>query len=235
MKKANICFSVSLDEERQGIQALDREYQVVVRRIALTAINSRRRVNHLPKNILVHIFSLVRNPQPNSPQPDYRSLLSISQVCKAWRQFTHEDSLHVRRLWACGFCWIDPLCLHPQLLNLILKRSGDALVNLSLNLENGSPDRVDWCSQNISHLRSFQIQARNPDDFAWIACAEGDHLEALYLHFHHSIHNVNPLPRLCNGKTPRLRDLRLNGVRFHGKAENTPILSHSKSPYMTKS
>ncbi|KAK7689006.1 hypothetical protein QCA50_007697 [Cerrena zonata] len=205
--------SSSPNEESKRLEQFSDECNTAYRNLCFT-INARKKINRLPLNILGQIFHSVLLPEPNA-HTDFKSLISVTQVCRFWREFTSDNShVTIKQLWAS--CWIDPLRLHPELLKVILQRSGDALLSVCLDLHNSHRELVDWCSLNISRMRALTLQSRNPSDFTWLPNADGKHLEALYLNYypHPPRHDENPLPQLCNGNTPKLRNLWMNGIRL---------------------
>lgn len=183
-------------------------------RIAAAA-NTRRLISRLPGNVLLEIFHLTLSETEVEDRPGAKlyALLQLSHVCKAWRQLASEDSPAVRRLWASR--QIDILKIDERFLSLILCRSGNSLLNIICH----GGRKTDRCAQHISRIRCLDIRSKCPHDFSWLAHADGSRLETLQLKCSPEDcccknGDPNPLSCLCNGKTPSLRRLCLQGVRL---------------------
>ncbi|KAK7689010.1 hypothetical protein QCA50_007701 [Cerrena zonata] len=198
-------------EIQRRLDRLERGY-IAARQELCFALNKSRKIYHLPLNILGMIFQLVLLPQAGG-HADYKSLISVTQVCRTWRRFICDSSqTPIKQLWA--YCWVELQQLHPQQLSLILQRAGDLPISVSLDLKDDRPDLVDWCTQNISHIQALNLQSPNLSDFAWLSKADSVRLEALYLTYRPQtpLHDENPLPQFHT--TPKLRTLWMTGIRL---------------------
>ena len=171
----------------------------------------------LPPKILIHIFHSVINTGPTELS-DMKSLLSVTHVCRKWREVACGNSPYSQGLWAWGR--IDPSILRPELLDLILHRAGSRSLRVSLKLRNApqasvSKDGLNWVIKNFGRIEAMALESDVLNDFAWLPTANGDSIRALELSYAvGGGGGGGPLAKLCDDCMPRLRELRLSGVRL---------------------
>ncbi|KIJ47980.1 hypothetical protein M422DRAFT_45476 [Sphaerobolus stellatus SS14] len=175
-----------------------------------TIHNSRTPVNVLNEDILYNIFSIIIFLNPDHGM---KSILSISQVCRRWR----EIALRCPRLW--GFVDI----FKPVLSDIFLRRAADC----PLYLRGNFPGRREWpeleasftpVSQLLRCLRN--LRSTHIKGITMVSCLDGDHDIPL-----------NFLMDIFQKQYPlKLEYLHLDLPNFHGESPLEKLLHPEGSP-----
>ena len=157
------------------------------------------------------IFILALLPE-NGLKPKFSQLLRIAHTYHAWYYLIHKSkSASVQSLWAR--CRLHTR-INVKLLDIIIERSGNAL----LDVESRDGHGMEWCCRNLPRMQNLHLRFTFPSEIIWLSTAKGNNIERLHIDgsnaYCSSQGTKTYLPHLCNGETPSLKHLHLDGIRL---------------------
>ncbi|KAI0290882.1 hypothetical protein BC826DRAFT_517418 [Russula brevipes] len=193
-----------------ALSTVDREIDVatLLTCALLTNRNTLAPISVLPPEVLSRIFHLVPSAEPSWYELQSLRWISITHVCRHWRQVALDDS----SLWARISGYQMDTAWVPE----ALARARNAPLTIDL-LGSPNPETLAMFLEHFAHTREFRLRdlvAHHLDDNVWKLC----NLDAPALeHFELGFKADSPVTFLetpfFNGMAPKLRTFFLSRVR----------------------
>lgn len=148
------------------IRILEEELRVLKRSRNVVAS-----VNRLPTEILALLLSVIVDADDGCDETRMLSLLSVSQVCQHWR----DVAIQTTALWS------KILFVTPDLTELMLERSGDAPLSITLEgwIYTEYEDVLSRIMKQNRRLRGVQLSRKSEDELARLFSTWSDPLPTL--------------------------------------------------------
>ncbi|KAI0280969.1 hypothetical protein BC826DRAFT_437214 [Russula brevipes] len=191
------------------LSTVDREVDaaMLLTRALLTHRNTLAPASVLPPEVLAQIFHLVAFAESSPPEMGSLRWISVTHVCRHWRQVALDDS----SLWAriCG------RSVNTTWFSETLARARNALLEIDL-FESQNAETLSMFTAHFAHTQEFRLRgvvAPHKDDSIREICG----LEAPALeHFELDVHTNFPVVFLrapfFNGMAPKLRTFSLSQI-----------------------